>query len=172
MKALWLCYGLAACGGTDALPATATDAASDAHGDALAGCALTASTSPSGQRAPSGCEVLLRDTSDCRAARTAAGLAGVWLAFSCRVQLSASGTATTTVSDGLPDFPSNYFSASDPCHEAYTGAIQNPNSIATKHYTVEFPRAPDTTARTMQMTASVLLLRRRAIRLTTHWQRN
>ena len=118
-------------------------------------CTLTDQTAPSGRTTPSGCAILTRDTTSCRGARTAAGLSGVWLAFSCRVDLTATTAAVMATSDGRPDFASNYFPASDPCHETYTEAIQNPNSIATKNYAVEFPLAPNTTPRTMQMTAVV-----------------
>jgi hypothetical protein len=149
MKYLWLCL-LAACG--------TSDGGDDGIGPDAAGgdaCDLIANTAPSGRTTPSGCAILDRDTSSCRAAREAAGLSGVWLAFSCRVDLTASGTAVTAVSDGQPDFKSNYFAAADPCHEAYTDAIQNPNTIAAKSYTVGFPLAPNMLARTMQMTAVV-----------------
>lgn len=152
MKQVWLCL-LVACGGADGAggdDGTGPDA--PAGGDA---CTLIANTTPSGRTTPTGCEILERDTSSCRATREAAGLSGMWLAFSCRVELSKTGTAVTAVADGQPDFKSNYFAASDPCHEAYTGAIQNPNTIATKSYTVGFPLAPNTLARTMQMTAVV-----------------
>jgi hypothetical protein len=53
--------------------------------------------------------------------------------------------------DGQPDYLSNYFAASDPCHENYTGAIQNPNQIAVKNYVVEFPQTPDMTTQKMMV---------------------
>ncbi len=132
----------------------ADDAAPSQDAD-TGGCSLTAATTSSGRTTPSGCEVLERDTSGCMVGREAAGLSGVWLAFSCRVELSATGAAVVAISDGRPDFRSNYFGASDECHETYTGAIQNPNSIVTKSYTIEFPVTANTQSRTMQMTAVV-----------------
>jgi hypothetical protein len=151
MKLWWLAILVPAC----------TDAGSgdDTMGpDAPAGgdaCALVAQTTASGRTTPSGCAILDRDTSSCMAARTTAGLSGAWLKFSCRVDLSATSAAVTAVSDGQPDFKSNYFATSNACWESYTAATQNPNSIATKSYTVAFPLAPNNLSRTMQMTAVV-----------------
>lgn len=109
-------------------------------------CALLASTSESTIASPSGCHVLVRDTSACRAEREAAGLDGVWLHFSCRVKLTATADQVTAEFDGQPDYKSNYFTATDACHESYDGAIQNPNLIKTYAYSVAFPRTPNTTA--------------------------
>lgn len=146
MKLFVLALLLAGCGDDSA-------ASPDAPGATT--CAVADHTAPSGRTSPSGCAVLDRDTSSCSAARSAAGISGVWLEFSCRVELSTATGSITAVSDGLPDFASNYFGTSDPCHEAYTGAVQNPNTIAPKSYTVAFPLAPNTTPRSMTMTAVV-----------------
>jgi len=109
-------------------------------------CALTANTSATSTVASSGCAVLDRDTSACRAARTAAGLSGFWLQFSCRVTLSkVSQNGADYVkadSDDQPDTLSNYFPSANPCHESYTAAIQNPNTIAAQSLSVYFPLAP------------------------------
>ncbi|MGE0546261.1 MAG: YHYH protein [Kofleriaceae bacterium] len=129
--------------------------AADSVDAASTSCDLVANTSPSGRTTPSGCEILDRDTSSCAADRMAAGLDGVWLKFSCRVELAMTSTAVTAAADGQPDFTSNYFALSHPCWESYTGAIQNPNSIVLKSYAIEFPRAPNSSPRTMQMTAVV-----------------
>lgn len=126
-------FVIAACGSSS--PAPDLDAAAT-------GCALTDDTSATSTTSASGCAVLDRDTSACASARTTAGLDGVWLAFSCRVDLSVDGETVHAVSDGLPDTRSNYFTTGDPCHEDYTGGIQNPNTIATEHYVVSFPRTP------------------------------
>jgi hypothetical protein len=152
MKLLWLA-ALAvapACASDDAM--TVAPDAPDSTGDA---CALVAHTSPSGRTTPSGCAILDRDTSSCMAARASAGLSGAWLKMSCRVTLTATATSVTAVADGQPDFKSNYFAAADACHEAYPEGTQNPNTIAVKAYTIGFPLAPNTSARTMQMTAVV-----------------
>lgn len=109
-------------------------------------CALVGSTTASDVASPSGCHVLQRDTSACRAEREAAGLDGFWLRFSCRVKLTATADQVTAAFDGQPDYKSNYFPATDACHEDYDGAIQNPNLIKTYAYSVAFPRAPNTTA--------------------------
>jgi hypothetical protein len=108
-------------------------------------CALATATSAADVVSPSGCHVLVRDTSACRSEREALGLDGFWLRFSCRVDLTISATTVSATFDGQPDYKSNYFSASDPCHEDYDGAIQNPNLIQTHAYEVAFPRSPDTT---------------------------
>lgn len=112
-------------------------------------CQLTNSTSATATMNPNGCAVLSRDTSACAAERQAAGLSGYWLKFSCRVKLTKQSTAVQIESDGLPDYKSNYFASTDPCHESYTGGVQNPNTIATKSYVVPIPLTPNATAQTM-----------------------
>ena len=118
-------------------------------GDGSDACTLTQDTTATSTVSPNGCAVLSRDTSACEASRSAAGLSGYWLKFSCRVTLSKTASAVTAQADGQPDYKSNYFASSDPCHETYTGAIQNPNLIAVEHYTVTFPASPDTHSTTM-----------------------
>lgn len=104
------------------------------------GCTLTANTTATAKTSASGCVVLTRDASSCLAARTAAGLSGAWLKFSCRVSLSVSGGTITATTDNRPDYLSNYFPTTDACHEAYTGAIQNPNTLAAQSYAIPFPQ--------------------------------
>jgi hypothetical protein len=106
----------------------------------------------------SGCHVLSRDTSACQAEREAAGFSGFWLRFSCRVTLSEAASVIKAASDGQPDYPSNYFAETDPCHEDYTGAIQNPNQIYPKSYVLQFPLAPDQSAQKMQVAVVGLAL--------------
>jgi hypothetical protein len=143
---------LAASLGTSCTSTPGADGGTDAGGD---GCTLIANTSASATTSPDGCAVLVRDASACEAARTSAGLSGFWLKMSCRVALSVSGQSVRAVSDGQPDHRSNYFQTTDACYEAYTGGTQNPNLIAIKSYTVDFPMTPDTNARSMQGTAVV-----------------
>ena len=123
------------------------------------GCTLTAGTAATAVTSASGCAVLTRDTSACDADRTAAGLAGYWRKFSCRVVLSKTMIGgvphVQVVSDGRPDYLSNYFQSSDPCHEAYTGAIQNPNFISAHSYVVPLPETPTVQTTTMNGTAVV-----------------
>ncbi|HTJ84281.1 MAG TPA: YHYH protein [Polyangiaceae bacterium] len=114
-----------------------------------ASCALTDATTPTATESPSGCAVLDRDTSACRAEREAQGLSGVWLRFSCRVTLTKEGASIRAESDGQPDHPSNYFEPTDPCHEDYTDATQNPNLIEPFALDVSFPETPDTGGGTM-----------------------
>jgi hypothetical protein len=151
---------LIACGGAESsVPADGTSSSSgstsggSSSGGSSSGasvvdstCTLVEATTATDVASPSGCHVLTRDTSACKADREAAGLGGFWLRMSCRVKLTATATAVTATFDGQPDYKSNYFASSDVCHEAYDGAIQNPNLIKTQAYAVEIPRAPDTTA--------------------------
>ncbi len=121
---------------------------------ASGGCVLTANTT-AGAAHGSGCALLTRDTSGCRATREASGLSGFWLDLSCRVELSVDGDVVVAEADGLPDHLSNYFNDGDACHEAYTSAIQNPNLISTQEYAVRFPRTADSEPTNMGGTAVV-----------------
>lgn len=111
-------------------------------------CTLRAATSPTGKTSPSGCAILDRDTSACRAQREAAGLSGFWLRFSCRVTLSVTDSDVWLASDGQPDYASNYFLPGSACHEDYPEGKQNPNLIAAKAYKMPVARAPSTTTST------------------------
>jgi hypothetical protein len=123
-------------------------------------CALTANTTPTSVTSPSGCHVLERDTSSCKAAREAAGLSGFWLDFSCRVTLSVAtqngAQVVKAATDDQPDYESNYFPTTDACHEDYTAAIQNPNLIQAKNLVIQFPLTTDMNAQP-QMSAVVAL---------------
>lgn len=136
--------GAAACGGGGLSATDMTAAATDLG--AGGSCPLAASTAATATVSASGCALLERDTSACRASREAAGLSGVWLAFSCRVTLSKVNVAGVDYvkadADGQPDYPSNYFPSTNPCHESYTAAVQNPNTIAAQSLSVYFPLAP------------------------------
>ena len=128
---------VAACGGR--APATA-----DAARDAGSGCALTAATTPT-STVTNGCTRVERDTSACMAARTAQGLSGAWLAFSCRVTLAKQSDRVQVASDGQPDHPSNYFATTDPCYAPYAPAFPDPNHITPQQLHLDVPLAPDTT---------------------------
>lgn len=118
-------------------------------------CVLAANTIDTGRTTPSGCAILDRDTSACDPDREAAGIPMIYRQFSCRVTLSMTSTGVVATSDGRPDVASNYFPTTDACHETYTGARQNPNQISVANYSVTFPLAPNTTSRSMQMTAVI-----------------
>ena len=133
--------------GTDA--GTVVDAGVVDSGTIDAGCVLTQATTPTTATSNSGCAVLTRDTSSCRAQRLDAGVSGFWLQFSCRVVLTSDGSTVLAKTDSLPDHLSNYFPDSNACHETYTAAIQNPNSIAAQSLLVHFPLAPTMTAEGM-----------------------
>lgn len=112
------------------------------------GCTLAASTTPTAT-VTNGCALLDRDTSGCSDARTAQGLGGAWLQFSCRVKLTKkSGTTGDYVqadSDGQPDYTSNYFPTTSPCYAAYTPSFPDPNQIAAQGLSFHVPLAPTTT---------------------------
>ncbi len=118
-------------------------------------CTLNDHTTATSTVSPSGCAVLTRNTSDCDAARAAAGVTGYWLKFSCRVTLSQTAGGVNAVADGQPDYQSNYFDTSHACYENYTGGIQNPNEIAAQTYSLTFPTTPNMTAQSMMGTAVV-----------------
>jgi hypothetical protein len=132
----------AACGGDDGPSADAGP------------CLLIENTTDTTTAAPSGCHVLDRDTTACDAQRMADGLDGFWLDFSCRVTLTAATGAVQAQADGQPDHLSNYFDSADACWESYDQG-ENPNEIAAKAYTIQFPTAPDTTETTQMMIAVV-----------------
>jgi hypothetical protein len=142
---------LIACNCSDPDPAmmTPADSATGSGSDSGNACSLIDNTVTTGREAPSGCAIIDRDTSACDAEREAAGITGFYRHFSCRVTLTKSGGSIIAASDGRPDFLSNYFAASDPCHEAYTDAIQNPNTITIQHYELSFPLTPNATSRPM-----------------------
>ena len=119
-------------------------------------CTLTANTTPT-STVTNGCALLARDTSSCTAARTAQGLGGAWLRFSCRVTLTkktgASGDYVQAASDGQPDYTSNYFPQASPCWAAYTPAFPDPNTIGAQTIALAIPLAPGTTNTTMGLGA-------------------
>src|SRR4051812_20811704 len=73
-------------------------------------CALAANTTPS-PSVTNGCALRIRDTRSCASARSAQGLTGEWLKFSCRVALIKGSTAVEAASDGQPDHTSCYFAS-------------------------------------------------------------
>ena len=112
------------------------------------GCGLAQDTTPT-PVVTNGCALLTRDTRACDAARTAQGLDGAWLRFSCRVTLTkmsaASGDYVQAESDGQPDYASNYFSTTNACYETYTPAFPDPNQIAAQGLRFMVPLTPTTT---------------------------
>lgn len=109
-------------------------------------CTLTDNTTETSTENAYGCKLLTRDTSACEADRTAQGLSGFWLKFSCRVTLSVSGSTVTMTIDSQPDSTSWYFDTSDPCYEAATlsDRFANPNTISAQSIAVSVPLAPTT----------------------------
>lgn len=136
-------------GGSSTTTSSGSSTSSSSGSTSSGGCDLTQSTTETATVNASGCHVLDRDATACEDARKAAGLSGFWLNFSCRVSLSVDSGVVKAAADGQPDYASNYFPATNACHEDYTGAIQNPNTIYPKSYVIQFPQAPDMSAQPM-----------------------
>lgn len=121
-------------------------------------CSLTDNTT-TGASSSNGCYLLTRDTSSCQASRTAQGLTGYWLHFSCRVTLTKSGSNVIITTDGQPDYKSPYFSTSNACYESGfpTGRSANPNTLGEQNISMTVPMSPsspsNTTGSSMSMGA-------------------
>jgi hypothetical protein len=117
---------------------------SSSSSDSSTTCSLTSNTSASGVTSTNGCPLMTRDTSSCQASRTAQGLSGFWLKFSCRVTLTKSGDTVTLVSDSQPDYKSPYFGSSNGCYEALSvsGRAVNPNLLSTQAITMTVDYTP------------------------------
>jgi YHYH protein len=132
---------------------------------------------------PGTCTGLKQDTSSCQGARTALGLAGNWLAFSCNVLeglATSSRTATTSMSGAtyvtltmqdLPDYQSNYYPTTgtydftanaytvtgsfDSLYAAFSTYFPDPNTIAAQTVTLYVPIAPQAAASMSQSMAGM-----------------
>lgn len=119
------------------------------------------------------CTKTTRDTSSCQSARTALGLSGDWLSFSCNVVLGlanaslasvttyASATYVTVTAVGLPDHKSNFYSTSGTysftansytvtgnyadMNKSFTPSFPNPNTTAQQSYVFYIPISPVST---------------------------
>lgn len=107
-------------------------------------CSLTDNTTETSTVSTYGCPLITRDTSSCQASRTAQGLSGYWLKFSCRVTLTKSGSNVVITTDNQPDYKSVYFQTSNGCYAAFSSTVRhaNPNVIASKSLSVTVPYAP------------------------------
>jgi len=109
-----------------------------------------------------GCALRTIDATSCESARTAQGLSGFWLKFSCNVTLTKSGSgpsATVTLeSNGYPDYQSEYFDSGDACYESFTasGRHANPNLIEDHDYVMTVPYAPTTLSSPVAMPLGVV----------------
>jgi hypothetical protein len=111
-------------------------------------CPLSSQTTATA-KVTNGCAVLTRDTSACQAGRSAQGLTGAWLKFSCRVTLTAMPSAVppyiSASADSQPDYTSNYFPTTNACYAAYTTAFPDPNQVMAQSLIVKMPKVPNTT---------------------------
>jgi hypothetical protein len=127
-------------------------------GSSSASCSLTENTTETTTENAYGCALLERDTSACESSRTAQGLSGFWLKFSCRVTLTKSGLNVIIETDSQPDHKSQYFDSSDACYESFSasGRFTNPNSIAAQSVQVSVPYSPAAAGSTSAMDGGVV----------------
>ncbi len=92
-------------------------------------CALTNNTTVTSTTNSLGCPLLTRDVSSCAASRTAQGISGAWLKYSCRVTLTKTGSNIVVATDGLPDYKSPYFTSSDACYTDMSAAATSANHV-------------------------------------------
>lgn len=108
-------------------------------------CTNTDNTTETATVSAYGCALLTRDTTSCQASRTAQGLSGYWLKFSCRVTLTKSGSNVVISTDNTPDYKSSYYATSNGCYQAFAtpgSRFANPNRIATKSISMTVPYSP------------------------------
>lgn len=107
-------------------------------------CTLQDNTTETSVKNSYGCYQLTRDTSSCQASRTAQGLSGFWLKFSCRVTLTVSGSDVQISTDGQPDYKSSYFATSNTCYESFSaaGRSANPNTLGEQSIVMTVPMSP------------------------------
>lgn len=128
--------------GTDGKTGTGTSGSSGST--STTSCSATSSTTVTTTLNTYGCALLTRDTSSCQSARTAQGLSGYWLKFSCSVTLTKSGSNVVIATKNIPDSKSFYYSKTDACYEALSSTARkaNPNKIASQTISMTVPYAP------------------------------
>ncbi len=118
-------------------------------------CTATDNTTATSTVNAYGCYLRTRDVSSCQATRTAQGLSGYWLLFSCDVTVTKSGSTVTLSSSNVPDYKSYYYGSNNNCYESFNttnGRSPNPGSISeiaitmTAPFTPASKTAPKTTA--------------------------
>src|SRR5207248_1216900 len=126
--------GGAGTGGMSGTGGTGGGSSCAAVADTGTGCTLTAHTTAV-STTPAGCVLLSRDASACAACRTALGLGGFWLNFSCRVGMSLVSSGGRQFvhlqADSQPDYQTDYFPTSDACYTPL-GTKLNPTRISAK----------------------------------------
>jgi hypothetical protein len=133
---------LVGCGGGGSSGTTSTPVTA-------ATCTLTANTTTTAI-VTGGCTLLTRDASACQASRTAQGLSGAWLKFSCRVTLTVSGQNVQVSADSQPDYKTSYFPTGNACALTLAGN-ENPNRIAAQSMVMNVPLTPNTTGQAMPL---------------------
>lgn len=128
---------------------------SESSSNSSSSCDLTDNTTETSTVSSYGCSLLERDTSSCESERTAQGLSGFWLKFSCRVTLTVSGSNVIISTDGQPDYKSSYFETSNSCYEEFDSdeRYSNPNTLGEQTIVVTVPMTPTMASSTMSMGA-------------------
>ncbi|HYX32921.1 MAG TPA: hypothetical protein VE954_07385 [Oligoflexus sp.] len=105
-----------------------------------------------------GCSLLTRDTSSCEASRTAQGLSGYWLKFSCRVTLTKSGSNVTVTTDSQPDYKTAYFGSTHACYQTLTatGRGTNPSTLSAQSIAMTVPVAATKAASTTTVSGQII----------------
>lgn len=144
--------------GTGRNTGTNTGTNTDTDTDTDGTCDLTLNTTEAATENSYGCAIVTRDTSSCEAERTAQGLSGYWLKFSCRITLTKSGSNVVMETDSRPDTKSQYFASTDSCYEAFsaTGRITNPNSISAQSITMTVPMTGTKASSNTSMTGATI----------------
>ena len=137
-------------GGQGGMSASSASDASSSMSSSTGGaseCTLAANTTATDVVNGFGCARLNRDASACLAARTAQGLTGDWLKFSCRVKLTVDTSGATPFvlveADSRPDYKSNYFETEDACWDDYkVPGKATPNLIMPQTIKTKVPLTP------------------------------
>ena len=125
-------------------PTTAGGGTGSSGSTSSTSCSLTANTTATTTTNSYGCPLLTRDVSSCLASRTAQGLSGFWLKFSCNVTLTKSGSNVIVSTNDIPDYKSYYYNTTDACYEAFSSTARkaNPNLISSQTISMTIPYAP------------------------------
>ncbi|MDQ3234300.1 MAG: YHYH protein [Pseudobdellovibrionaceae bacterium] len=146
------------CGAKSDSEGTTEEDSTDATDTDTTSCSLTANTTATSTTNTYGCSLLTRDTSSCEASRTAQGLSGYWLKFSCRVTLTKSGSNVTVTTDSQPDYKTAYFGSTHACYEKLTatGRGTNPSTLSAQSIAMTVPVAATKAASTTTVSGQII----------------
>lgn len=146
------------CGKKSTKDDPATTSSGGSSGSTGTSCTPALNTTATTTTNTYGCPLLTRDVSSCKDSRTAQGLSGFWLKFSCNVTLTKSGSNVILSSKNLPDYKSYYYSSTDNCYEAFSSTARkaNPNYISTQTLQLTVPYAPTAASSTTTTSEGVI----------------